>query len=188
VKIAFWSIVVFWAGYATIAGLVSFVFGRKGELCTTSSEGWQACEWDWGAAAFAGFFLILFAMLVLFSSRSLMQAIQESGVVWRTEMIVWQVLLVIVSLVSLEILRQLWSGAVISDLPCLAPNPAGSVWTNGGRFDEVECAGSAWWETAFPWVALTASLGVAAVSIFRLRHGRRLPPTPLASLGSSPQV
>jgi hypothetical protein len=182
-KIAFWAVVVLFAGYATIAGLISFVFEDRGELCTTSTEGWRRCEWDWGAAAFSGFFLVLFALLLFFSSRSLIQAIQESGMVWRTEMIACQVGLVAASLVALWSFSQLWNWAVAPDMPCLAPNPAGSVFTDRGRFDEVECAGSAWWETLLPWIALLAALGVGAVSIVRLRHGRRRPQTPAADLG-----
>ena len=186
-KIAFWAIIVLFAGYAVIRGLSSFVFGRGGTVCNWSSVAGEECHWALGAAAFSGFFLILFALLLFFSSRSLIQAIGESGMAWRTEVIVWQTLLVIVSLVALQILAQLWNGAVVRDIPCLAPNPTGSVWMemDGGRFDEVECTGSAW-STLFPGVALIASLVIAVISIIRLRQGRRPPETPGAG-GGSPQ-
>jgi hypothetical protein len=173
VKIAFWAIVVFVAGYAVISGLSAFIFGGAGTSCTSSTEGGRNCEWDWGAAATSGFYLVLFALLLFFSSRSLIQAIQQSGMVWRTEAMVWQALLVIGSLAALEIVRELLNGAVAPDAPCIVANPTGSVWMNGGRFDYVECTPSTWWEKAFPWAALLGSLSLATVSIFRLRHGRR---------------
>jgi len=172
VKIAFWAIVVILAGYAVISGLNSFVFGRGGTVCTSSTEGWKDCEWDLGAVAFSGFFLILFALLLFFSSRSLIQAVRRANVVWHTDTIIWQTALVIGVIAALVSIGQLLS-QLVGEGVCFAPNPNGSIWMDGGRFEYAECEGSAWWESMLPLIALIASLGVAAVSFLRLRDGQR---------------
>jgi hypothetical protein len=171
VKIAFWAIVVLWAGSTLFR--YAWVVTEGGPECTSSSEGWKDCDWAPGATAFWGFFLILFALLLLFSARSLIQSIVEANISWSAGRIIWQAALVLGVLAALASLGQLMP-QLGGEGVCFASNPNGPISMDGGRFEYAECEGSAWWETALPFLGLVASLGGAAVSFLRLRNNHRL--------------